>query len=85
MKTYLKGTAMFDPDFDPLATLEQLKQMNHQLARAHNDNIDLQRQMVNQINLQTEAINKLDECLGILGKRLTEIESKINENKNKDD
>lgn len=76
---------MFDPDFDPLATLEQLKQMNHQLARAHNDNIDLQRQMVNQINLQTEAINKLDECLGILGKRLTEIESKINENKNKDD
>lgn len=85
MKTYLKGKIVFDPNFDPLATLEQLKQMNHQLARAHNDNIDLQRQLVNQINLQTEAINKLDQCLGILGQRIDKIESKIYENKNKND
>lgn len=80
MKTYLKGNKMFDPNFDPLETLEQLKQMNQQLAKAHNDNIDLQRQIVNQINLQTEALNKLDSALGILGKRVDKIESKINEN-----
>ena len=51
---------MIDPDFDPLARLEKVEQLTKQLINSHNQNTELQRQIVEQINKLTEAINNHD-------------------------
>ena len=51
---------MIDPDFDPLGRLERVEQLTNQLIQSHKQNTELQRQIVEQINKMTEAINNHD-------------------------
>lgn len=72
---------MFDPNFNPLDTLEQLqKQLKQcsdniiQLARALNARGDQQQQIIDQINQQTSAINSHDLQINDIHNRLRLLE-----------
>jgi hypothetical protein len=72
---------MFDPDFDPLTKLEKLDtQVNalhtlvQKLIESHNQNIELLKQIIEQINQQTGAINAHDLQINEIHNRLRLIE-----------
>lgn len=72
---------MFDPSFDPYDSLlklqQQLKQCSDnimQLAAALNSRGDQQKKIIDQINLQTEAINEHDLQLQELHARVRLLE-----------
>ena len=51
---------MFNPKFDPLEQLEKLNATTQRLIELHNQNTQLLKQVVEQINQHTEAINAHD-------------------------
>lgn len=65
---------MFDPNFDPLASLEKLNATTRHLIELHNQNTQLLRQAVEQINQQTDAINAHDLQINQLHNRVRLLE-----------
>lgn len=64
---------MFDPNFNPLAQLQQLQTNQEvmskslvEIARAFNDRADVINQLVNQVNLQNAQINNLADRIQLL-------------------
>jgi hypothetical protein len=83
---------MIDPNFDPLAQLEHLdekvkalQEMVNYLVESHNKNITVLKQMVEQINQHTGAINAHDLQINDIHNRLRLIEvARQYENNNQD-
>jgi septal ring factor EnvC (AmiA/AmiB activator) len=78
---------MFSPDFDPLQMLQdlqrQVNQCSHnlsQLNHALNQQRELQQQVIDQLNIQTAAINSLDTIQTDIKQRLIHLE-RINEHR----
>jgi hypothetical protein len=72
---------MFDPNFDPLTRLEKLDEkatalhdLVQRLTESHNQNIVLLKQIIEQINQQTGAINAHDLQINEIHNRLRLIE-----------
>jgi hypothetical protein len=81
---------MFDPNFDPLQQLldlqKQLLQCGNnitQLAKNNHQRAELQTQMIDQMNKQTEAINNIDAILIELNNRIRLLEITDQYEKNK--
>jgi len=72
---------MIDPNFDPLAKLEHLdakvkalQEMVNHLVESHNQNITVLKQVIEQINQQTGAINAHDLQINEIHNRLRLLE-----------
>jgi hypothetical protein len=81
---------MFDPNFDPLQQLldlqKQILQCGNnitQLAKNNHQRAELQTQMIDQMNKQTEAINNIDAILIELNNRIRLLEITDQYEKNK--
>jgi hypothetical protein len=65
---------MFRKDFDPLAQLEQQQAITKQLTEAHAQNCILLKQIVEQVNILTEARNNHDLQINQMHNRLRLLE-----------
>lgn len=64
----------FDPNFDPLDQLEQLGKITNKLTEAHAQNCILLKQLVDHVNILTEARNSHDLQINDMHNRLRLIE-----------
>ncbi len=77
---------MFDPNFNPLEKLEYLTATNQRLIDLHNQNTQLLKQVVEQINQHTEAINAHDLQINEIHNRVRLLEvARQYENKDNND